>query len=212
MFREQNEVLIAEVGRAARLLEVGSGVGTFLMDAMGSAEVGRVCAVEVSLESARLASKASDGRAWIVLAPAERLPFRDGSFDAVVARGVLHHLSDPGAGIRETHRVLRQGGKLVILEGNPASVFRRTLLGLADLLGVEHEDTQYRHLWPREIVGLLSAFRAARAKSFNGMFAPLAYVGFGGPLSWRFMSAVRRQVTKLWPSGFAWWLLWTSDK
>jgi SAM-dependent methyltransferase len=212
MFSEQNRLLLSNVGRAERMLEIGCGVGTFLTDATRAGQIGRACAVEVSLESARLASKASEGHAWIVLAPAELLPFREACFDSVVARGVLHHLSDVGAGISESQRVLRKGGKLVIFEGNPASKFRRILLGLADFLRIPHEDTQYRHLWPEEISELLSTFRETRAIAVNGMFAPLAYIGFGGSLSWRFMSAVRRHVTKLWPSGFAWWLLWTSDK
>ncbi|MGH3494330.1 MAG: class I SAM-dependent methyltransferase, partial [Sciscionella sp.] len=49
----------------------------------------------------------------VVQASAARLPFRDGSFDAVTALNVLYHLSDPLPALWEAHRVLRAGGHLL---------------------------------------------------------------------------------------------------
>ena len=42
-----------------------------------------------------------------IIASAEHLPFRDNSFDAVLFRGLLHHLKDPEAACREMTRVVR---------------------------------------------------------------------------------------------------------
>lgn len=44
-----------------------------------------------------------------------RLPFRSGSFDFVVGNSFLHHLPDVPAALREMHRVLKKGGRLVLL-------------------------------------------------------------------------------------------------
>jgi SAM-dependent methyltransferase len=44
-----------------------------------------------------------------------RLPYADGSFDAVVCGWVLEHLPDPHPGLRELARVMRPGGKLLLL-------------------------------------------------------------------------------------------------
>jgi SAM-dependent methyltransferase len=45
---------------------------------------------------------------------AERLPFRDQSFDRVLCESAIDHLADPGLGIREMARVLKPEGRLVI--------------------------------------------------------------------------------------------------
>jgi SAM-dependent methyltransferase len=42
------------------------------------------------------------------------LPFGSDSFDTVLSCGVLEHVQQPGASLRELHRVLRAGGRLLI--------------------------------------------------------------------------------------------------
>jgi SAM-dependent methyltransferase len=42
------------------------------------------------------------------------LPFPDASFDAVLCTEVLEHIADPAETIREIHRVLKPGGRLVL--------------------------------------------------------------------------------------------------
>jgi ubiquinone/menaquinone biosynthesis C-methylase UbiE len=49
-------------------------------------------------------------------APAEALPFPDGSFDVVVSTLVLCTVDDPGRALAEVRRVLAPGGRLVLLE------------------------------------------------------------------------------------------------
>ena len=52
----------------------------------------------------------------VVVAPAEELPFDDGSFDAVVATLVLCTVEDPSRALAEARRVLVEGGRLLFLE------------------------------------------------------------------------------------------------
>ena len=60
----------------------------------------------------------SGGRALFCTADASALPFRDGSFDAVVSMAVLHHLEarDLQTALDEAFRVLASGGRLVLAE------------------------------------------------------------------------------------------------
>jgi ubiquinone/menaquinone biosynthesis C-methylase UbiE len=52
----------------------------------------------------------------VVDAPAERLPFDDACFDAVVSTLVLCSVADQHGALAEIHRVLRPGGALVFIE------------------------------------------------------------------------------------------------
>ena len=62
----------------------------------------------------------------------EGLPFANGSFDLVYANFVVEHLRDPGRAFADWHRVLRPGGRLVLLTTNRASPLMAVSDGLPD--------------------------------------------------------------------------------
>lgn len=101
-----------------RILDVGCGTG-FLLERLRRAVPNVVLAgvdpVPEMLAAARHrlpASESVDQR----VSSAERLPFADLSFDAVVSASVLHYVRDPWAALVEAQRVLRPGGRLVLTD------------------------------------------------------------------------------------------------
>lgn len=64
---------------------------------------------------ARARKRLSSSRVAHATADLTKLPFGDGQFDAIVCGWVLEHLPDPRPGLRELARVLRPGGKLLLL-------------------------------------------------------------------------------------------------
>jgi SAM-dependent methyltransferase len=102
------------------VLEVGCGLGSLLADMVA---LGYRCrAVDASpqmVAAARdtLRRRGLDQRDVRVLqARARALPFADGAFDSVVSTFPAPYIHDPAA-IRELARVLRPGGRLVVVEG-----------------------------------------------------------------------------------------------
>jgi SAM-dependent methyltransferase len=63
-----------------------------------------------------LAALGQRSRVWLARAVAERLPFRDASFDLVVTTVSFAHWTDQPAGLTEIARVLRPAGRLVLVD------------------------------------------------------------------------------------------------
>ncbi len=109
---------VAEAGIAAGgvVIDVGCGTGRALpplREAVGPA--GAVVALDVTPEMLHAARPAAAvAGAALVTADARLLPFADGAADAVFAAGLVNHLPDTAAGLRELARVTRPGGLLVL--------------------------------------------------------------------------------------------------
>jgi ubiquinone/menaquinone biosynthesis C-methylase UbiE len=100
-------------GLGGKVLEIGAGTGASL--AFYGPKVTRLVLVEPDRHMrARLALRA-EGRE-VIDAPAERLPFDDATFDAVVCMLVLCSVPDPARVLAEVRRVLAPGGAFVYIE------------------------------------------------------------------------------------------------
>jgi ubiquinone/menaquinone biosynthesis C-methylase UbiE len=111
---EHRRELVA--GLHGRVLEVGAGTGLNFKLYPGRVEV---VAIEPEPNMARRAAERRSEAASpvrLVRARAERLPFSDGSFDAVVVSLVLCSVRSPGRAAAEVRRVLRPNGELRIFE------------------------------------------------------------------------------------------------
>jgi arsenite methyltransferase len=99
-----------------RVLDIGSGPG-FLADEM-AAEVGPQGAVHgVDPSESMLAiSRRRESRVEYAVGDALALPYEDETFDAVVATQVYEYVPDMPAALTEARRVLRPGGRLLILD------------------------------------------------------------------------------------------------
>jgi len=111
------------------VLDVATGTGDLALTlaAAGAARGARVVGVDfVAPRIAAAATKRGDHPLALLVGDALRLPFPDESFDAVTVAFGLRNMADYGAAIREMTRVLRPGGRLIILELTP---IRRPVLG-----------------------------------------------------------------------------------
>ena len=138
--------------RGARLLEVGCGMGTDLLQfARGGARCVGVDLTPRSVEITQHRFKLYGADGAFINSDGERLPFRDESFDVVYSNGVLHHTPDTAGAIREVHRVLRPGGtaKVMLYHRNSLNywveiVLRRGVFGAEFLRGRSAEEIMSR--------------------------------------------------------------------
>lgn len=138
--------------RGARLLEIGCGMGTDLLQfARGGARCTGVDLTPRSVEITRHRFALYGMSGTFMIADGERLPFASDSFDVVYSNGVLHHTPDTAGAIREVHRVLRPGGvaKVMLYYRHSLNywfeiVLRRGLLGGEFLRGRSAEEIMSR--------------------------------------------------------------------
>lgn len=175
------EVMGFDKFAGARLLEVGCGMGTDLLQfARGGAKVTGVDLTSRSIEISRQHLAVCDERGDFAISDAETLPFADESFDVVYSNGVLHHTSDTVGAVRELHRVLRPGGLARVMlyhRGSAAFwgeiILRHGLLHGELLRGHSPEEIMSRHVEFNESGGspLVKVYSRGQARRLFSMFS-----------------------------------------
>jgi demethylmenaquinone methyltransferase/2-methoxy-6-polyprenyl-1,4-benzoquinol methylase len=143
----------ARLAAGGRALDVACGSGKLSRALLRQARGGTVVGLDFSAGMLRVAGDGDPGPAY-VRADALDLPFPDGAFDAVTIAFGLRNLADPVRGLREMTRVLRPGGRALVLEfvrprpGPIGAVYRAYLRhGLPRLGGlVSGQPQAYRYL------------------------------------------------------------------
>jgi SAM-dependent methyltransferase len=140
--REENEPLpfaraLHEYDRFAgkRVLDVGSGNGYVLSRyASAGANVYGIDLTRTGIDLCRQRFALAGLPGQFTVGSAEDLPFPSGSFDLVCSMGVLHHTPQTERAVREVHRVLRPGGKLIVMFYHRNSFHYRVLFPMRRLL------------------------------------------------------------------------------
>ena len=193
--------VVREVRRSAprRILDVATGTGDLAIEMARRIDGVQVLAVDLSEQMLSVArrkveARGLDGRIVLDRGDAEHLTAGDASFDvATVAFGV-RNFGDLEAGLRELFRVVRPGGRVVILEfSTPRNRIFRTLYEfysyrILPRIGgmVSHDRQAYAYLpasvgefpAPERFLAMMEAagFRRCRARS-QGFGIAQIYIG-----------------------------------
>jgi len=96
----------------APVLEVGCGDGSFTRNLAELSS--RVTAVDISASQIERNARAHPEIRFLQHDVSQPFPFADGGFEVIWCSEVLEHLFDPGIALREMHRVLAPGGRLLV--------------------------------------------------------------------------------------------------
>jgi ubiquinone/menaquinone biosynthesis C-methylase UbiE len=116
-YREHLDQIMAELGleRGKLYLDLGCGTGNLL----AAAKKAGVPFIGVDL-SAGMLKKAKRKGKDLAMADLHRLPFRGGCIDGITNVNVFYQLDRPKTFLKEAHRVLKPGGKVVISTPRPS--------------------------------------------------------------------------------------------
>jgi ubiquinone/menaquinone biosynthesis C-methylase UbiE len=125
LFGKSHRALIKRIqavagSRRVRVLDVGCGTGLFasrIRQALPGAEVWGVDLVPEMLARGKPRWLYHAGTVFPVQGDSERLPFASGSFDFVTCANSFHHYPHQDRAVLEMQRVLRPGGRLLIIDG-----------------------------------------------------------------------------------------------
>ncbi|HSJ90095.1 MAG TPA: ubiquinone/menaquinone biosynthesis methyltransferase [Anaerolineales bacterium] len=105
---------LARLTSGASLLDLGTGTGDLAREALAQFPQANVIAADFTLEMMRVGKQ--NGALNFSTADALRLPFDDLSFDAVVSGFLMRNVIDLQKAIQEQHRILKNRGRIVILD------------------------------------------------------------------------------------------------
>jgi SAM-dependent methyltransferase len=111
-FRRWMAAQLADLPPGAPIIEVGCGDATFTADLAGYSS--SVTAIDISANQIAENARRLPGITFLQHDVAERFPFPDATFEVAWCSEVLEHLFDPAFALREMHRILKPGGRLLV--------------------------------------------------------------------------------------------------
>jgi demethylmenaquinone methyltransferase/2-methoxy-6-polyprenyl-1,4-benzoquinol methylase len=150
-------VMVANVGEGSRVLDIAGGTGDLaLAFAPKVGSTGRVVHTDINeamLREGRNRLLDAGVNLPTLVCDAEHLPFPDGSFDVVTVAFGLRNMTHKEDALREMNRVLKPGGKLLVLEFSKVAkplekIYDWYSFKVLPRLGklVANDDSSYRYL------------------------------------------------------------------
>ncbi len=111
-----------------RILDVATGTGDLAFEALSILKSEKIVGVDISAGMLEIAKQKSAKRGLghkfeVRLGDSEKLPFEANEFDAITVAYGVRNFEDLEAGLADMLRVMRPGGKLVVLEFSKPRVF-----------------------------------------------------------------------------------------
>jgi ubiquinone/menaquinone biosynthesis C-methylase UbiE len=121
LFEPSHELLLHHLKpQDQRLLDIGCGTALFMSRVLEKSPDMTVCGVDLSgkmLDHATKRLLAWPKQTSVTRGDSARLPFADSTFDVVTCSHSFHHYPNQRAAVREMFRVLKPGGRAMIVDG-----------------------------------------------------------------------------------------------
>ncbi|GAB2975779.1 bifunctional demethylmenaquinone methyltransferase/2-methoxy-6-polyprenyl-1,4-benzoquinol methylase UbiE [Mucilaginibacter puniceus] len=110
------------------ILDVATGTGDFAFEALSILKPKKIIGVDISqgmldIAKQKIAKRGLSAQFEVKLGDSEKLPFEASEFDAVTVAYGVRNFENLEVGLADIHRVLKAGGKAVVLEFSKPKAF-----------------------------------------------------------------------------------------
>jgi ubiquinone/menaquinone biosynthesis C-methylase UbiE len=156
----------------AEVLDVGCGTGKFSLKLHSYNSNMRIHGVDLSDDMITKAkAKVKDNSIEFRTGDVENLPYDDNSFDVVTCSHSFHHYPNQKRALAEMRRVLKPGGKAMIVDGSRDNLWGNIIFGIVEIV-----EREVYHIFEKELREMLQSvgFTNITQKTFNPI-APLLF-------------------------------------
>lgn len=183
LFGPAYRIMLREVGKRAiktnaclRVLDIGCGTGTFLAKCIAGGLNIEGTGVDMAYNMIMYAKRKAESigkDGWdlsFAVGDAEHLPFQSGYFDMVTCSNSFHHYPNQFQAIKEMHRVLKDKGTLVIVDGHRDDPWGYFIFDVA----VDRFEKHVHHCSRRRFMGFFKEAGFGKVtQRMEGLFPPL---------------------------------------
>ncbi len=108
-----------ELGKIEKYLDIGCGTGAAVVNLSLLDKIGEAHGSDISMGMLNMCRKNANsvgGKITLTLSDAQKLPYKDNTFDFITCHAILHHVPQPKTVMDEVYRLLKPGGKALVFE------------------------------------------------------------------------------------------------
>lgn len=176
VFNKSHNMLFREMApflkEGFRVLDIGCGTGKFVQRLYNLDKGLNIHGVDISkdmINEARL--KFMDENIEFKIGDVEELPYESDTFDIITCSHSFHHYPNQKRAVSEMHRVLKDEGRLMIIDGCRDKFLGKIIFGVAKIV-----EGEVYHIFERELKNMLLSvgFDKITQRKFNPI-APLLF-------------------------------------
>lgn len=177
-FRQTNTkiVKLLDPKQNSSLLDVGCGSGILIKYLLETNRGMKLFGLDITSKMVEVAKRkfANDPNVEITLGSAIKMPYKNNTFDYVTCASSFHHHPDPLKSAKEMVRVLKPGGKLLILDMCIEGLLRRILFKIEN---VYHNEGKVFRLTNKEMFDLFQKVGLRQIEQSTFLYFNLVTIG-----------------------------------
>ena len=114
----------AEIKKNSKILDAGCGTGELLYILSKNKKL-KLYGIDVSEEMLKIAGKKLGKKTKLSMSSVENVNFKNNSFDYIFSEDAFHHYANYGLVMKNFYRILKKGGKLIVVDFNFGAILNK---------------------------------------------------------------------------------------